>query len=153
MRIRRIALWQSAKTVGNRILPYVPLNASQAIEALDAGSHRILLKRAENHDSRFRELIDSLFQQVVKTLGGLGDQKVTRLESDILISSAATITPFHFDPEIGVVSQIEGDKIYHVYSPTVVLEDELERCRVAGQAILPRCLWKGKIRNKSTCSI
>jgi hypothetical protein len=49
-----------------------------------------------------------------------------RLESAILISSAATITPFHFDPEIGFFSQIEGEKTYHVYSPTVVTEAELE---------------------------
>jgi hypothetical protein len=137
---------QGAKTAGTGFftVPYVPLNASQAIEVLDNGSHRILLKRAENHDPHFRELIDTLFQQVVKMIRGLSHEKITRLESGILISSAATITPFHFDPEIGMFSQIEGEKIYHVYSPTVVQEDELERCSVAGPGNLAPLALEGR---------
>ena len=59
-------------------------------------------------------------------------EQVVRLQGSILISSAATTTPFHFDPEIGFFSQIEGEKIYHVYSPTVLSEAELERFYVRG---------------------
>lgn len=114
----------------------VAYTPAQAIENLSTGAHRILLKRAENHDSRFRELIDTLFAQIVHQLGGLGGQKVVRLESGILISSAATITPFHFDPEIGFFSQIRGPKMYHVYSPSVITEEELGRCSLAGPAAL-----------------
>jgi hypothetical protein len=49
-----------------------------------------------------------------------------------LISSAATTTPIHFDPEIGFFSQIEGEKFYHVYSPASVTEPELERFYIRG---------------------
>jgi hypothetical protein len=49
------------------------------------------------------------------------------LDSSILISSAATITPFHFDPEVSFFFQIEGDKVYHLYSSGALSEAELEQ--------------------------
>src|SRR5262249_10177785 len=82
--------------------------------------------------ARFRELLDTLFRQVVDLRGGLRRERVVRLESGILISSAATTTPFHFDPEINFFSQIEGEKIYHAYAPSVLTEPELERFYIRG---------------------
>jgi len=108
-------------------VPSCDYKPHEVIENLDRGGYRLLLKRAENYDAGFRELLDTLFQQVVELRGGLGRERVERLETGILISSASTITPFHFDPEIGFFSQIEGEKIYHVYSPSVISEVELER--------------------------
>jgi hypothetical protein len=107
-------------------VPRVEYKPHEAIERLDSGAYRVLLKRPEKYEPRFRELLNALFHQVVELRGGLGSEKIVRLESAILISSADTITPFHFDPEIGFFSQIEGEKTYHVYSPTVVTEAELE---------------------------
>jgi hypothetical protein len=103
-----------------------------SLERLESGRFRVLLKRPEKFDPRFRELLDTLFRQIVDLKGGLGREKVVRLESAILISSAATITPFHFDPEINFFSQIEGEKIYHVYPPAVLTETELERFYIRG---------------------
>ncbi|HEY6420686.1 MAG TPA: hypothetical protein VIX59_16960 [Candidatus Binataceae bacterium] len=117
-------------------VPMVDYKPPEAIEKLDMGAYRILLKRAENHDRRFRALLDTLSKQVIEFLGCLANQKIVRLESGILISSAATITPFHCDPEIGFFSQIEGEKTYHVYSPTVISERELERFSIAGPVAL-----------------
>jgi len=105
---------------------------SEALERLDSGSYRVLLKRPEKYDPRFRALLDKLFEQVVDLRGGLGGQRVVRKEASILISSAATTTPFHFDPEINFFSQIEGEKIYHVYSPSSLTEAELERFYIRG---------------------
>ncbi len=105
---------------------------SEALDRLETESFRVLLKRPENVDPRFRELLDYVFRQVIDLRGGLGREKVVRLQGSILISSSATTTPFHFDPEIGFFSQIEGEKIYHVYSPTVLSEAELERFYVRG---------------------
>lgn len=118
-----------APTPGTKFfsVPSCDYKPHEVIENLDRGSYRLLLKRAENYDVRFRELLDDLFHQVVELRGGLGREKVERLETGILISSAATITPFHFDPEINFFSQILGEKIYHAYSPTVITETELER--------------------------
>jgi hypothetical protein len=113
-------------------VPHVGANPSEALENLATRPCRILLKRPENHDRQFRELLDTLFRQIVDMRGGLGEERVVRLESAILISSAATTTPIHFDPEIGFFSQIEGEKFYHVYSPASVSEPELERFYIRG---------------------
>ncbi len=117
-------------------VPMVPKNAVEALENLDTTPCRILIKRAENHDADFRDLIHTLFEQVKEAVPGLRREKILRLESGLLVTSAATITPFHYDEEIGFFSQIEGDKIYHVYSPTVVQEEELDRFSIYGGSIL-----------------
>jgi hypothetical protein len=98
----------------------------EAMQALDQRACRVLLKRPENHDPRFRDLLTCLFEQVAKLRGAFRRDKIARLEGAILISSAATTTPFHFDPEIGFFSQITGEKIYHVFSPSSVSEPDLE---------------------------
>src|SRR5262249_12295107 len=117
---------QSAQTKFFSV-PAIDCKPYEAIENLSRGGYRILLKRAENHSSDFKDLIHTLFRQISGTLGHFDNEKVVRLESGILITSAATITPFHYDPEVGFFSQILGDKAYHVYSPTVIREEELER--------------------------
>jgi len=129
-------------------IPTVAYKPHEAIENLDRGSHRLLIKRAENHDKRFRDLIHDLFRQVVESLGGLGKQKVVRLESGLLISTAATITSFHYDPEIAFFSQIEGEKIYHAYSPSVVEETEVERFAICGPVSLAPLSLEGRDRSR-----
>jgi hypothetical protein len=113
-------------------VPRLPAKPAELIERLDEGEYRILLKRAENHDNAFRDLINTLFGEVVRSVDGLEGEKIVRLESGILISSGNTITPFHCDHEIGYFSQIEGEKIYHVFSPTAITEPERERFSIAG---------------------
>ena len=108
-------------------VPKVTQNLQEMFGSLDSGSFRILLKRPEKYDPQFRRLLDHLFEQVIALKGGLGSAKVQRLEAAILISSGSTITPLHFDPEAGFFSQIEGEKFYHVYSPSDLKEQELER--------------------------
>jgi hypothetical protein len=115
-----------------------------AMDRLETGSYRVLLKRPEDRDPRFRELLDMLFRQVVDSLGGLGSDRVVRLQGAILISSAATTTPFHFDPEIGFFSQIEGEKIYHVFSPTALKETELERFYLGGNVEIGQVDLEGR---------
>jgi hypothetical protein len=118
----------SAPTPGTRFYSLAPVafKPHEAMERLDQSPVRILLKRMEKHDPDFRDLLHSLLAQVIDTLGGIGNDRVTRLESAIFISSAASITPFHYDPETNFFSQIEGEKIYHLYAPSVVTEPELE---------------------------
>jgi len=108
-------------------VPTVTHRPHEALEQLDQAPYRVLLKRPENLDLQFRDLLDQLWHQVVQSHAGLLEQKIVRLESAIFISSAAATTPFHFDPEVNFFSQIEGDKTYHVYPPDVVSETELER--------------------------
>lgn len=112
-----------------RHLSYSPYDA---LCRLDEGAYRVLLKRPENHDRRYRDLMDALFQQIVEFRGGLRRERLVRLELGILISSAATITPFHFDPELNFFMQIEGEKTYHVFSPSSLTEPELEKFYIRG---------------------
>jgi hypothetical protein len=103
------------------------LGLSDAFSQLERKSVRILLKRPENYDPRFRQLLDQLIAQVVDLLGGLEGDRIIRLYSSILITSAKSLTPFHFDPSIGFFCQIKGEKVYHVYPPLVLTEPELEQ--------------------------
>jgi hypothetical protein len=114
------------------------------MQHLETGSYRILLKRPEHYDLRLRELIDQLFAQVADSLGELGGDQTVRLEAGLLITSATTTTPFHFDPEIGFFSQIEGEKIYHVYSPSILSEEELEHFYKLGRVAIAQVNLEGR---------
>jgi hypothetical protein len=103
------------------------LGVVEALDRLETGSVRVLLKRPENYDSWFRVLLDGLIGNLLETIGGLGEDRILRLESSIFITSSATVTPFHFDPSIGFFSQVRGRKLYHVYPPTELAEPELEQ--------------------------
>ena len=108
------------------LVPHSQWSVEEAMRQLDSAAVRVLLKRPENHDARFRQLLDSLFEQVIQLQGGLGAERLERLESAVFVTSAKSITPCHFDPEIAFFAQIEGRKNYHVYSPSSMNEPELE---------------------------
>jgi hypothetical protein len=116
----------------------------EAMELLEAGGQRILMKRPENYDPRFRELLGSLFAQVVAMNGDLGAARVVRLDGSLLVSSAAAITPYHFDPEISFFFQIAGAKIYHLFSPSSLDESELERFYVKGVLDIGALRFEGR---------
>ncbi len=99
-------------------VPTLAETPAAALARLGNVPTRVLLKRPENHDPRFRTLLDALYDQVRTCLPALRNAPVARLESAILITSTAATTPFHFDPEVGFFSQIEGRKTYHLYAPT-----------------------------------
>ena len=114
-------------------VPHGQCKPSEAMDRLRSGAFRILLKRPENHDSGFRQLLDQLFAEVMALRGGLKGERLVRLESSVFITSAASTTPFHFDPEIAFFSQIEGEKRYHVYTPTALREADLEKFYLLGE--------------------
>ncbi|MGO8720454.1 MAG: hypothetical protein ACLQMO_14760 [Acidobacteriaceae bacterium] len=113
-------------------VPHGGMKPDRAIEQLDTRPLRILLKRPENQDARFLELLNVLFRQVAAMREELTPEHVLRLESAVLITSGSTITPIHFDPVIGFFAQIEGEKTYHVYSSCDTTEKELERFYIRG---------------------
>jgi hypothetical protein len=125
----------SAPTPGTRFFD-VKARTSKPDEALVQLADepmRVLLKRPENYDAGFRELLDTLFAKVIELRGGLNGERVVRLESAVFVSAASSTTPFHFDPEINHFFQIEGAKHYHVYPPRAVREDELEAFYIEGK--------------------
>jgi len=107
-------------------VPSNPFGTVEALRRLDDTPLRILLKRPEDHDPDFRVLRDHLYAQIVEMRPELKDQKLVRFETAIFISSAATTTPFHFDPEVNFFAQIVGEKEYHVYEPVSVSTVELD---------------------------
>jgi hypothetical protein len=124
-----------AASAGNEFfaVPNGLCKPSEAMERLQTHSIRLLLKRPENHDLGFRRLLNEQFAEVMAMRGGLRGERLVRLESAVFITSAASTTPFHFDPEIGFFSQVEGEKIYHVYSPSALRETVLEKFYLQGQ--------------------
>jgi hypothetical protein len=110
-----------------RAVKSVNLGLTDAFSSLKKASIRILLKRPENHDARFRKLRDGLVEQILDRSPELKNDRILRLESAIFITSAATLTPFHFDPSAVFFCQILGEKTYHLYSPTTLTEQELEQ--------------------------
>lgn len=110
-----------------RAVQSVKLGLSEAFCSLNDHSIRILLKRPENYDPRFRKLRDGLVEQILDRSPELRNDRILRLESAIFITSAATLTPFHFDPSAVFFCQIMGEKTYHLYSPTTLTEPELEQ--------------------------
>ena len=62
------------------------------------------------------------------------------LKLSVFISAPQATTPFHFDPEVNFFSQIEGEKIYHLYEPSVLAEDEVEPLYVARRLISGRSI-------------
>jgi hypothetical protein len=108
-------------------VPKTPLKPHEAFDQLTAGSYKILLKRLERHHDGFHDLLNALFAQVKGQLQrNRFPEHTVRLESSIFISAPQATTPFHFDPEVNFFSQIEGEKIYHIYEPRVLAEDEVE---------------------------
>jgi hypothetical protein len=98
-----------------------------ALDDLTNERYRILIKRPETFDARFRALLDATIESIVSRRSDLRNAHLARLESAVLISSPHSITPFHFDPETSFFFQIEGDKNYHLFPPDCVFEPELER--------------------------
>jgi hypothetical protein len=113
-------------------VPRGGLKPDRALEQLATKPLRILLKRPENQDPQFRELMHALFDQITNLRDDIVREHVVRLESAVLITSGSTITPIHFDPVIGFFAQIDGEKTYHVYSPDDTSEAELERFYIRG---------------------
>jgi hypothetical protein len=125
----------SAPTSGTDFysVPRVGRTPREAIEEIAKINCRVLLKRPEKYDPRFRELLHSLFQQILDLRGELRREHIERLEGAVIVSSGSTTTPIHFDPVVGFFAQIAGEKCYHVYPPASVLESELERFYVWGR--------------------
>jgi hypothetical protein len=77
-------------------------------------------------------VLDTLLAKVAELRGGLSGKKVVRLEPVLFISSAASTTPLHFDPEINHYILIKEEKNYHVYFPNPLKENELEHFYING---------------------
>ncbi|WP_146030245.1 hypothetical protein [Methylocella silvestris] len=136
----------SAKTPDTAFnsVPVAAYAPHQAMQKVGSERLRVLMKRPENYAPEFRDLLEHLIKQICEGAEGLKRKDVIRIEGGLLISSSAATTPFHFDPETNFFSQIEGEKIYHVYSPSVLSERELERFFHIGRLSIAQVDLKGR---------
>ena len=109
-----------------RSLPEHRIKPSEALARAEETSTRILLKRPEDHDERFRKLSDDLYQQIVATNPLAARSPALRIQASIFITSGATITPVHFDPEVNYFFQIRGAKAFHVFRPSCLEEEVVD---------------------------
>jgi hypothetical protein len=125
----------SAPTFGTRFydVPHSQLHPRDALSDIENGAYRVILKRPERYDKRYRDLLETLFAQVKELRGWPAGERVVRLDAAILVNSAAAITPLHFDPEVSFFFQIAGHKSYHLFDPASMSEPELERFYVRGK--------------------
>lgn len=107
-------------------VPHGKLTPREALGDVQNGAYRIILKRPERYDARYRELLEDLFAEVRLLRGWPSREQVVRLDASILVNSAAAITPLHFDPEVSFFFQIAGEKSYHLFDPRSMSELELE---------------------------
>ena len=56
------------------------LTPGAAIDDLKNGSYRIILKRPERYDDRYRRLLETLFSEVRALRGWPADERVLRLD-------------------------------------------------------------------------
>jgi hypothetical protein len=76
---------------------------------------------------------------------------VVRLESSILHQRATGDYAVPFRPEINFFSQIEGERIYHLYEPTVLGEDEVEPLYVRATTDIGQVTWRVGTPSPSMC--
>ena len=109
------------------------LTPSEAIDDIAKSDYRIILKRPERYDRRYRHLLETLFSEVRSLRRWPIDERVVRLDGAILISSSNAITPLHFDPEVSFLFKVAGKKSYHLLDSKTMTEEELEAFYVRGK--------------------
>ncbi|MEM9169359.1 MAG: cupin-like domain-containing protein [Pseudomonadota bacterium] len=95
------------------VIPGTGRNAFKTLEDIEAAEAWMSL-RSVQLVPEYAALTDSL----IASLGAaamLPGGRTHLHESFIFVSSPATTTPFHFDPEYNVLMQIEGEKTVHVF--------------------------------------
>src|SRR5262249_34507100 len=115
-----VASGASAAADKFRAVRQTTLELPAALDRIEQESVRVLLKHPENFDPQFRRLMDELVGQVTDALELYKDDRIERLTSSIFVTSTSTLTPFHFDPSAVFFFQIKGEKVYHLYSPSVL---------------------------------
>ncbi len=125
----------SARAPGTRFYDVAAggVSPGDAIANIGNGAYRVILKRPERYDVRFRLLLEQVATSISSICNVSSEERIVRLDGAILVNSAEAITPLHFDPEISFFFQIAGAKRYHLFDPRKVAEDELERFYVKGK--------------------
>lgn len=102
------------------------------VRGIETNNAWLVLWNVES-DHRYQALLDEVLDPVAELLGDR-EGGICRREAFIFISSAASVTPVHFDPEHNFLLQIHGVKQMHVgqFASTTDGQRELERYYTGG---------------------
>jgi hypothetical protein len=102
------------------------------VRGIETGNDWVVLWNVEN-DPRYKALLDEILDPIAALLGDR-EGGMCRREAFIFISSAASITPVHFDPEHNFLLQIHGVKQMHIgqFATVTKGQRELERYYIGG---------------------
>jgi hypothetical protein len=102
------------------------------VRGIETSNDWVVLWNVEN-DPRYKALLDEILDPIAAALGDR-EGGMCRREAFIFVSSAASITPVHFDPEHNFLLQIHGAKRMHIGQFATVTEGqrELERYYIGG---------------------
>jgi hypothetical protein len=101
--------------------------AEDVIRRIENADAWLVIKGVE-HDPAYRALLHEFLTEV-SSAAGPGTERFDDLQGFIFVSSAGSVTPFHFDAEENILVQIRGDKYVHIFDNadrSLVPEESLE---------------------------
>ncbi len=102
------------------------------VRGIEASNAWVVLWNVEN-DPRYKALLDEILDPIADLLGDR-EGGMCRREAFVFVSSAASLTPVHFDPEHNFLLQIHGVKQMHIgqFATEEHGQRELERYYIGG---------------------
>jgi ribosomal protein L16 Arg81 hydroxylase len=108
-------------------VPGIAMPAEDVIHRIENADAWLVIKGVEL-DPAYRALLHDFLNQV-SSAAGPGTESFEDLQGFIFVSSAGSVTPFHFDAEENILVQIRGDKFVHIFDNadrSLVPEESLE---------------------------
>ncbi len=104
--------------------PKTGLSIEETIRRIEECGSWLVMKYVERVPE-YRELLDCCLNEVE---AALAPERIgmRQREAFIFVSSPASVTPYHFDPEYNFLLQIRGAKTVRVFPRALVSEEELE---------------------------
>lgn len=94
--------------------PMNGLSPEETIKRIAENKSWMVLKNIEQDDA-YAALLEETLDELIAPVGAATGEMYKR-EGFIFISSPASVTPFHMDPEHNILMQIRGSKIFHLFS-------------------------------------
>lgn len=110
-------------------VPKPDMTVRQVIDRIETAGAWMVMKHIEI-DPRYKKVLDEFDDFIRRIAGPEGSKLLSNTEMLIFITSPRRKTPYHFDAEVNVLTQIHGSKDIWVCDPmdrSITTEDELER--------------------------
>ena len=108
-------------------VPGIAMPAEDVIRRIESADAWLVIKGVE-HDPAYRLLLHDFLTEV-SNAAGPDAARFEDLRGFVFVSSAGSVTPFHFDAEENILVQIRGDKYVHIFDNgdrRLVAEESLE---------------------------